>query len=213
MRRRPPGRRRTVVFDLDGTLVRGDSLGRFLGSSWRREPWRAVLALALCPALLVSRTRGELLVVATATVGLGPRGVDRRWRRHAVRHARRRIGPALERLAAHVAAGDRVVVATACAEPLARLVLADLDLTGVELVASPYAHRRWLPPRATAIRGELKVEALRAHGVDLPVDDAYSDSLLDLPLLRAARTAHLVAGRDLTRLRRVLGDVEVLETR
>jgi phosphatidylglycerophosphatase C len=57
------------------------------------------------------------------------------------------------------------------------------------------------------------VRALRAAGVPLPVDHAYSDSASDLPLLRAARVPHVVdpAPRDLARLRRELGqDVDVL---
>ena len=36
-------------------------------------------------------------------------------------------------------------------------------------------------------RGDAKLRALRAAGVRLPVDHAYSDSLADLPLLLNAR--------------------------
>ncbi|WP_432564618.1 haloacid dehalogenase-like hydrolase, partial [Kineococcus sp. SYSU DK003] len=212
VRRRPSGRRRTVVFDLDGTLVAGDSFGRFLTASWRRAPHRLLAGAALW-LLPGPRTRAELLVIGATTFGLTAGGLRRRWHQHARHHGRSRIEVALRRLEEHRRAGDRVVVATACAEPLARLVCAELGLHDVDLVASPYEHRRWLPPRATAIRGEVKVGALRRAGIELPVDDAYSDSLRDLPLLRAARTAHLVRprARELARLRAALGDVEVLD--
>ncbi|WP_432526071.1 haloacid dehalogenase-like hydrolase [Kineococcus mangrovi] len=190
----------------------GDAFGAFLLGRWRRSPLRLAAALAAAPLLLLDR-RAELLVVATATAGTTDAALRRRWREHAARHARAGGVPeALERLAAHRRAGDRVLVATACADPLARLVLDALGLADVELVATPYEHRRWRTPRASAIRGEAKVRALRRAGVVLPVDDAYSDSLRDLPLLRAARTPHLVRPRrrDLPRWRRALGGVEVL---
>ncbi|MEZ0163285.1 haloacid dehalogenase-like hydrolase [Kineococcus sp. LSe6-4] len=215
MRRRPAGRRRAVVVDLDGTLVAGDAFGAFLLRRWRRSPPRLVAALALAPLLLLDR-RAELLVVATATVGTTQAALRRSWGEHAVRHARAGvITETLDRVGEHRAAGDRVVVATACAEPLARLVLDALGLADVELVATAYEHRRWRTPRAAAIRGGAKVEALRRAGIELPVEHAYSDSLRDLPLLLAARTPHLVRPRrrDLPRWRRRLGDVEVLGDR
>lgn len=212
VRRRPPGRRRTVVFDLDGPLVEGDAFGRFLTAAWRRAPtgssWERLRGR--CPG---PRARAELRLIGVTTLGLTAAHLHGRWARHAVTHvAGHRIDSALSRLQEHRRAGDRVVVATACAEPLARLVLAELGLAEVELVASPYAHQRWGPPHAVAIRGGATVEALRRSGIDLPVDDAYSDSLRDLPLLRAARTAHLVRprARDAARWRAGVGDVEVL---
>ncbi len=203
------------MFDLDGTLVPGDAFGAFLLSGWRSSPLRLLGALVLAPLVLLDR-RAELLVVATATVGTTDTALHEQWRELALRHVRDGgIPEALDRLAAHRAAGDRVVVATACAEPLARLVLGALGLGDVELVATAYEHRRWRSPRASAIRGEAKVEALRRAGVGLPVDHAYSDSLRDLPLLLAARTPHLVRPRrrDLPRWRRALGDVDVLVRR
>ncbi|MEW1956591.1 haloacid dehalogenase-like hydrolase [Kineococcus sp. NPDC059986] len=212
MRRRPPGRRRTVVPDLDGTLAPGDAFGAFLLRRWLRSPLRLLAALTLAPLVLLRR-RAELLVVATATVGTTDAALHQQWRELALRHTRGGgVREALDRFAAHRAAGDRVVVATACAEPLARLVLDALGVGDVELVATAHEHRRWRTPRASPIRGEAKVEALRRAGVDLPVDEAYSDSLRDLPLLRAARTPHLVRPRrrDLVRWHAHLGAVEVL---
>jgi hypothetical protein len=83
-----------------------------------------------------------------------------------------RIEVVLDRLARHRAAGD------------------EIGLDGVTVVASPFQHRRWRPPRAVAIRGPLKVTALERAGVRFPVAHAYSD--------------------DVRRVRAELGDVEAL---
>lgn len=92
-----------------------------------------------------------------------------------------------------------------------------IGLHDVEVVSSTFTRHRWaLPTRTVAARGHGKLRALQAAGVQLPVDHAYSDSLSDLPLLRAARTPHVVdpSPRDWRRLQRELGaDVEVMWAR
>lgn len=208
-----------VVFDLDGTLVAGDAFGGFLTRSLRRNPLR-VLALALTAPLWGSarlrrggRARAELLLITSITFGRSPSALQRAFEEFAADHVRRgRVEVALERLVLHVRAGDEVVVATACAQPLARAVCRELGLGDVLLVASPFRHRRWAPPVAVAIRGELKVQALGRAGIRLPVAHAYTDDARDLPLLRQAQHAHLVRprARDEARVRAELGDVEVL---
>ncbi len=163
-----------------------------------------------------SRLHAERVVVWAATVGLHPARFQELLRGFAAEHAGpgggRRIDVALARLHEHRAAGDRVVVATGCAQPLAREVCAALGLGGVEVVASTFTAHRWRLPHAVPARGQAKVQALREAGVEVPVEHAYSDSVADLPLLQAARTAHLVRPRerDLPALLEALGDVEVL---
>ena len=209
----------TVVFDLDGTLVTGDAFGCFLSISLRRNPLRLASVVCTAPWWVSAglrrggRERAELLLIWSITVGRSRSGLQRAFDEFAATHVRGRIGVALDRLAEHLAAGDQVVVATACAEPLAWAVCAELGLAGgVRVVASPFAHRRGLTPRAVAIRGELKLEALQRAGVRLPVANAYSDDVRDLPLLRAAVRAHLVrpTAADERAVRADLGDVEVL---
>ena len=46
------------------------------------------------------------------------------------------IAPGLRMIRTHLAAGDRVIVVTACEHTLARAVLDAIGLAGVELVAS-----------------------------------------------------------------------------
>ena len=220
----PPVRRQVVVFDLDGTLVAGDSFGAFLRHLLARQPARLAAALLTLPLWLPVLAVGRLRVAAErglvwlATAGLDDDAFAAAARAFAAGHAGaaggRTAAAAVERLRDHVARGDRVVVATACALPLAAEVCRVAGLGGVEVVASDLRRTRWGPPaRTVPARGEGKLQALRAAGVPLPVDHAYSDSASDLPLLRAARVPHVVdpSPRDLARLRAALGpDVEVL---
>ena len=220
---KPGFRRQVVVFDLDGTLVAGDSFGGFLRHLITRHRFRLAAALLTAPvwvpALLVPPTRlsAERYLVWLAAVGMDEDAFVAACQDFAAQHAGPEAGrtaaAALTRVHEHLVAGDRVVVATGCAAPLAHQLCAVIGLEEVEVVASTLVRHRWGLPRAVPARGEAKLRALEATGVRLPVDHAYSDSYSDLPLLRAARTAHVVdpTARDLVRLQRVLGeDVEVL---
>ena len=220
----PPATRPVVVLDLDGTVVAGDSFAAFLRHLITGHRLRHGLALASAPlwlpALLTPPTRltAERWLVWLATAGMDEDAFAAAAAAFATDHAGpaggRTAVAALERVGEHLAAGDRVLVATGCAAPLARHVCAAAGLDGVEVVASTLVRRRWGPPRQVVpARGVGKLRALQAAGVVLPVEHAYSDSATDLPLLRAARTVHLVdpTARDLARLRAALGDdVEVL---
>ncbi|WP_432573139.1 haloacid dehalogenase-like hydrolase [Kineococcus sp. SYSU DK005] len=212
-----------VVFDLDDTLLSTDSFARFLTHLLRRSPARLALVALTAPAWLTlgarrtSRLHAERIVVWAATVGLHPTCFQELMCGFAAEHAGpgggRRIDLALARLHEHRAAGDRVVIATGCAQPLALALCDALGLEDVEVVASAFTAHRWRLPHAVPARGQAKVHALLAAGVELPVEHAYSDNLTDLPLLRAARTAHLVRprARELPALLEALGeDVEVL---
>ena len=212
-----------VVFDLDGTLVAGDSFGAFLRHLITRAPLRCAATMLTAPvwvpAWLAPPTRltAERFVAWMATVGLDEQTFKAAARGFAAQHAGPEAGrtaaAALTRVREHREAGDRVIVATGCAAVLAQEVCALIGLDGVEVVASTLTRRRWGLPEAVPARGCGKLRALEAAGVRLPVDHAYSDSFSDLPLLAAARTAHVVdpSSRDEVRLLRALGaDVEVL---
>src|SRR4051794_33261558 len=104
----------------------------------------------------------------------------------------------------HRARGDRVVVATACEETLARGFLAAIGLGDVDVVGSPGSLR---PPRVGRARGETKVHLLLERGYPPPWAAAYSDSPSDLPLFAGTSRPVLVNGDDCAarQVARVLG--------
>ena len=71
-----------AVFDLDGTLLDGDSTGLWLWERLRRSPLRALLTLAVAPLaaplVAIPRTRraGASILLWIATFGLCEKGLS-----------------------------------------------------------------------------------------------------------------------------------------
>ncbi|MGW1989221.1 HAD family hydrolase [Embleya sp. NPDC001921] len=69
-------RRPLAVFDLDGTLVRGDSFGHFNRALLRRSRWRVVAAVLCLPivgplyAFHATRRHAFAILLRVATIGL-----------------------------------------------------------------------------------------------------------------------------------------------
>jgi phosphatidylglycerophosphatase C len=213
--------RRVAVFDLDDTLVRGDSFAQFTRHLLFRQRWRAAVSLVLAPLLVpmlfLSPTRRVAITgfLWLASAGLSEAQFTALAEQFAATHAQKRIAVALDRLQRHLATGDRVIIVTACADPLAAAICAELGLGEVEVIAARLRAGRTGMWPALGCRGAQKVQRLRDAGVALPVDYAYTDSLSDLPLLRAATHRYLIepSAQDLTRLQAAFpGAVTVLET-
>jgi phosphatidylglycerophosphatase C len=197
--------RQVAVFDLDGTLLRGDSFSRFGRQLIFRGRIRAAATLLCAPLLgtllLLPPTRrlavSGLLWLATAGLSAQRFAVlaQKFAAEHAAEAAGNRIPVALDRLRAHLDAGDRVVIATACAEPLAIEICRELGLEGVEIVAAQLRPGRSGMRPVHGCRGAQKVHRLRAAGIGTPVAYAYTDSAADIPLLLAAHHRYLVAPR------------------
>ncbi|MBO9533338.1 MAG: HAD family hydrolase [Solirubrobacteraceae bacterium] len=94
------------------------------------------------------------------------------------------------RVRAHQQAGERVYLVTASSQEFAEAFAATLDLDGAigsrsEIVDGRYTGR----PGGPFVYGEGKVTAITAlaaaEGLDLSASVAYSDSISDLPMLRA----------------------------
>jgi phosphatidylglycerophosphatase C len=234
----PPAAGRPVaVFDLDGTLLRGDTTVEFIRGLILRSPYRTAAALAMAPLLgpffFMPLTRRNAITVLLwiATVGLPPRRIEALVRRFAAAHAAEgnQIKDVLDRLHGHLAAGDRVIVATGCADWLAAAVCRALGLDTVEVVAARLRQGRtfvapsrdcgmWNAlPTSTGVMsfGLEKLRRLAAAGITFPVAYAYTDSATDLPLLLAATRRHVVepSPRHLRRIRAVAGpEVAVLRS-
>ncbi|MFI7538300.1 haloacid dehalogenase-like hydrolase [Streptosporangium sp. NPDC049376] len=217
-----------AVFDLDGTLVRGECGEWFLRWLMRRRPWRLALLLPALPviatlrALPNVRTRRAALsgLCWFATVGSDDAELDRLAGVFAAGHAgagsANPMRAGLDRLREHLSRGDRVVIASGSGARVVRAVCAELGLDGVEIVAT--RERRRLGGLVVGERclGEGKVLMLRAAGVPVPFGYAYSDSAADLPLLLAARRRFAISP-SAPHLRRIMagtdGDCAVLPWR
>lgn len=219
----PNPARRTVLFDLDGTLIPGDSVAALLRWQLRRAPIRRVIALVLLPLLWPtflhprSLTWGANVFSWLATVGRRAEALaaDRRtFVDEAVARGNLHFFDVVKaRLEAHLAAGDRVVIVTGASREMVDEIWRALDGPPVAIVASrtgPCLGGRIAADHCLGVR---KLGCLARAGVVAPYDVVYSDSARDLPIWRAARHAVVVtATRDAyDRLaRRIGGDVEWL---
>jgi len=187
-----------VLFDFDGVLVHGDTFYLFVRDRYARAWWLKLLAVLALPWLLLRLPFSRRAALRTL-VHIGLCGLDeRRYREAAARFAAtlaRRPGQycrdGLRQLRRHQADGDRVPVVTGCEEMLARTVLAELGLGGVELIASTL-RPGWSGPREGRHNvGRRKVEALAVAGI-ASCATAYSDSSRDIPMLKIAGEPVLV---------------------
>jgi phosphatidylglycerophosphatase C len=188
-----------VLFDFDGVLTHADTYELFVRERYARSAGRKLLALLALPWLLLlwpltRRLRRPLAHIAL--LGLD----EQRYRTtvdafaaELVRRPGHFCRDGVRALRRHQAAGERVIVVTGCEHTLVESLLAQLGLSGVELVASR------LKPGPLGLRlahhniGAGKLKALTAHGVPA-WQRAYGDSLHDLHMLKAAAEPVLVNG-------------------
>ncbi len=192
-----------VVFDFDGTLIQGDCVARWLRWQLRGSIWRQIFASIYAPfGVLLLRFDATRFFAVSGFLYLATFGI----KDHA--HLRQvylnyfasienidelRIMPVLEALHAHLAAGDRVVIATGAEKMLAQTLWQSIGGPKVEWVASsirPFAGA-WVSSRHTI--GERKLSALIGDGFTPPYSAMYSDSEQDLPVMRHACEVILVA--------------------
>jgi phosphatidylglycerophosphatase C len=190
----PAGKSCLAIFDLDGTLVKGDTFLPFLVTFARRRrrvwPLLAMLPLlALYGLGLLSARRAKERLLSVFL-----RGEDEDIiKRHAERFARgwvsRRLrDDVVSRLREHQAQGHRVILLSASPDiyvgAVARVLrIAEMVATRV-LVASGRCQGRIVGDN---IKGDAKLAALKAYlqeEVAPPDSFAYGDSDSDLPTLR-----------------------------
>jgi len=194
--------RRVVLFDFDGVIVRHQTLELFFRERLSGVGrWRLLLALPLLPfiPLLVGTVAGNRLLgrVFLRVVTFGRR--EATYRRQVAAYARtyaRRPGvflrDAVATLRRHVDAGDRVIVISGNDLTMVEAILDEVSLTGYELIAS---QTRGGPFGVHFTRHNVegvKVRTLDRAGIPRPWNIAYSDSLSDLPMLKAVDAAVLI---------------------
>ena len=199
-----PSSAQIAVFDLDGTLLAGDSTVAWLRTQLLSSALRllaAAIASPVCLPLIYfrsSRALGASILLWIATFGYDSDAlagsIERfvgnfeggrtslRWRKDGLRA-----------MQGHMAAGDRVIVVTAAPAVLSERLLAswgDIAVLGSSL-------RRWQGGWVAArhCRGMEKCRALRDSGYGAIWKYAYSDSDDDAPLLAGAEHPFIVNAR------------------
>ncbi|MCL3817900.1 haloacid dehalogenase-like hydrolase [Aeromicrobium wangtongii] len=199
---------KTVVFDLDGVLLHGDSTVELLRRRLRHSPW-LLPPVAVAGALFALsdrrsrwRSRWSRAVVAAALLGRRIDSVEAELRALAEDlHAQEGLAPTrtVEALRSHVAQGDRVLVSSAGLEPFVHAWVDLLTEPGaVTAAGSRLAQHRSGVVLADHHYGGRKVERAAELGFAPPYDVVYSDSDSDLPLLECATTPVLVEPSDRT---------------
>jgi phosphatidylglycerophosphatase C len=205
--------RPTVVFDLDKVLLAGDASTLFLSGRLRQSPRRLVPLLLAAPVLLpgaaLPRSRPLSARLMTrieigSPVGSDVDAVAAAYREALARKPEAAVADAIACVRRHQRNGNRVVVATACEETLARGFLAAVGLGDLDVVGS--TGRLW-PPRVRWAMGESKVVMLTERGYPPPWAVVYSDSASDLPLFAGTARPVLVNGGEQAgrRVERTLG--------
>jgi phosphatidylglycerophosphatase C len=191
-----------AVFDLDGTLLDGDSTALWLWSRARRSVPRLLATLLVAPVALPmviapgTRRAGASVLLWIATVGLSERDLRESCADFAARFRTGALplrwrGPGMATLDQHLAHGDEVVVVTAAPTVLAQALIGPLERPIIVLGTS-------LKPRAGGwvadvhCRHQRKCQALAEAGHGKRWAYAYTDSLDDLPLLRGADAPMIV---------------------
>jgi HAD superfamily hydrolase (TIGR01490 family) len=188
-----------AVFDLDGTITRGDTLKLFLKFSWRHGPTRPWLAAGLPRAMRIARQdvarRGEFKALVLAML----HGGRSRARLAAIADAfvarvlADQVKPgARAALARHRAAGHRLLLATASpdlwVEPFARAENFDAVLcTRLAWTADDrFAGRLDGPNLLHAAKRDGVVAWMAQHAGGVAPHAAYTDHHHDLPMLLLA---------------------------
>jgi len=198
--------RQTVVFDFDGTLVRGDSFIDFALGFCARRPHRLLAVLLLLPvsaifSLRSTRMAGSVLLWAM-TVGAPTRRFVRALHAYAQRVLPGRAKDAIfEELARQQQAGHQVVIATGTVPLLVRRLLRARGLEPLPIVGSRFRGSAGGLIVDTHCIGRAKLGELGRRLGLTRWDAVYTDSFADRSLMRAARQVTLVGPRRGTLLR------------
>jgi len=191
--------RAVVVFDFDGTLVHGDSVTGFAIEYVRARPLRLLVMLPFLPLALVlmlvaaTRSPGVSFFWWLLTWGTRARIVGEALRKYCrTTLAARGNVATLGALADHAKKGDTVIVATAAPPGVVRHLLRARGLPPVRVVGTLVKRRLGGLVTHPHCIGAVKVRELERRFGITRWAEVYSDSALDLPLMRGASAVVLV---------------------
>jgi phosphatidylglycerophosphatase C len=192
-----------AIFDLDGTITRHDTLVPYVFGYLRGHLWRVPRLLAVLPALLrfaMERDRGELKsALIRRVLGNVPRSLIDEWTARFVPKLLENgtFIQARERVAAHRAAGDRMVLMSASPDLYVPAIARALNFDEMVCTGIRWDGDRLNGQLATPNRhGEEKtrcLEALRARYPGVAVS-AYGNAASDLSHLCRVEHGMLVNG-------------------
>lgn len=204
-----------VVYDMDGTLFRGDCGGAFIKQRIKGNFFRLLLSIVIAPVafpmlhIASLRRLGVSAYLWTASIGISETTYKIVLNRFIAQYRIRPIEPVLSACRKDIAEGRKVVIATGAGYEMASAFIKHLGMEGqVGLVTSK--SRRFFGGMISSVQsnGEVKLQELIKHGYPPPYLRAYSDTASDLPILQAAQEAYLVNYREKDRifLSKQLGD-------
>lgn len=193
-----------AIFDLDGTLLDGDSTALWLWRRVRRSVVRFSAFLLVAPLAVpmvlapCTRRAGASILLWIATAGLDETALQRSFADFASDLGAGALplawrGPGLEALDAHLNGGDQVVIVTAAPTLLAQALVTPLHKP-IRVLGTSLKRQAGGWVADVHCRNQRKCQALAETGHGARWAYAYTDSLDDLPLLRGADHPVMVKG-------------------
>lgn len=189
------------VFDLDGVITSRDTMAHLCGELLRRRPTRLIPAVALLVRRRFANSAQAAQRCDAALVQLSLRGMSLAGYEGAAERTVRRfvsdvrsLRPALIEELERCAAVGPVVVATASEVMLARRLLKELGVRGVEVIGSELAATPHGLQFGLHNVGERKLVSLLERRLPLAGATFYTDSASDLPVAAACGQTVYVGG-------------------
>lgn len=184
-----------VVFDLDGTLLSGDSTQTWLIDRFRSSIFRSLLAILVIPIaipLLLFKKRRALgisLFLWIATYGLTEEQLKQSFQSFAISIGNRTahdlhwFAQGIAEIHTHLTQGRRVIIATAAPQMLAEQLMQSMHLD-VHVIGSTLNRKvgGWIC--SCHCRHEEKLRRLKQLDIQIPWQATYSDDVQeDYPIL------------------------------
>lgn len=195
-----------VVFDLDGTLLSGDSTKAWLTDKLKSNLLRFIAALIVTPVALPLmkfkkyKSRGASLYLWIATYGVNEEELEYSFKnfsnniKDVTSDSLYWFEQGITEVKDHLAHGRIVFIATAAPEKLANVLLESINLD-VQIIGTPLQKKLggWIS--GIHCRSEEKVRRLNKLDIKQPWFATYSDDIEDdLPILVSAKLPYLING-------------------
>jgi len=195
-----------VVFDLDGTLLSGDSTKAWLTDKLKSNLLRFIAAIIVSPIALPLmkfkkyKSKGTSLYFWIATYGVNEEELEYSFKNFSnnikdiTSDSLYWFEQGITEVKDHLAHGRIVFIATAAPEKLANVLLESINLD-VQIIGTPLQKKLggWISGKHC--RSEEKVRRLNKLDIKQPWLATYSDDIEDdLPILIGAKLPYLING-------------------